>query len=259
MAKYIDMEVLSDIKIDKVDQTTLTLKTGSKISLQIPDVTADNVGVRVENGQLQFGDGTSWVGAPVPNQEITVEGEPIVFSSSDLDSEGKLTIQHNLGKYPFGLNYTLMPKDISFPDMNTIVFDFSDRSTITSGHIWFNGSQQSMLVQPAPTPEWMLSGAGIPEVNGNYAEVPSDQYAEYLGEGMSTTNSICMWTNGTHILYGYNNGVDILTVVPKGWVNTETPLYHYPGISNFDDLTTVSFITVGGTAPAPTISHYTEG
>lgn len=145
MAKYIDMEVLSDIKIDKVNQTTLTLKTGSKISLQIPDVTADSVGVRVENGQLQFGDGTSWVGAPVPNQEITVEGEPIVFSSSDLDSEGKLTIQHNLGKYPFGLNYTIMPKDIIFQDMNTIVFDFSDQSTITSGHIWFNGSQQSML------------------------------------------------------------------------------------------------------------------
>ena len=168
MAKYTDMEVLSDIKIDKVNQTSLTLKTGSKISLQIPDVTADSVGVRVENGQLQFGDGTSWVDAPVPNQEIAVEGEPIVFSSSDLDSEGKLTIQHNLGKYPFGLDYSIMPKDIVFQDMNTVVFDYSDRSTITSGHVWFNGSQQSMLYkQDTSRLTVVFTGGGITPVAGD--------------------------------------------------------------------------------------------
>ena len=258
MAKYIDMQVLTDVRIDKIAQSTLKLKsTGVTILPGMTDI--GSAGLRyTSTGKWEYNNGDAWV-ALSPEGTTLPTTQVIQITASDLVN-GVATIQHNLGKVPFGLDYSVTPKAITYADENTMTLDFSDQADTFSGaSVWFIGSQQSMLVAPAPTPEWVLSGAGLDAVNGDYIKVSSDQYAEYLGEGMSTSNSICMWTNGSYILYGYNNGVDILTVVPKGWVNTETPLYHYPGISNFDDLTSVSFITVGGTAPAPTITKYTEG
>lgn len=146
MPKYIDMEVKADIVVDKINQSTLTLKDGSKISIQIPDADTDSIGIRVENGQLQIGEGTAWSAISTGNNEVSVEGSPIVFSTSDLDGEGKLTIQHNLGKLPFGLDFTIMPKDIVFQDENTLILDYSDHSEITNGEVWFVNSSQSMLV-----------------------------------------------------------------------------------------------------------------
>lgn len=146
MPKYIDMEVKADIVVDKINQSTLTLKDGSKISIQIPDTDTDSIGIRVENGQLQIGEGTTWSSISKGTDVVSVTGSPIVFSSSDLDSEGKLTVQHNLGKLPFGLDFTIMPKDIVFQDENTLVLDYSDQTEITNGEVWFVNSSQDMLV-----------------------------------------------------------------------------------------------------------------
>lgn len=257
MSKYIDMQVLTDVKIDKIAQSTLKLKsTGVTILPGMDD--AGSAGLRYLNGVWEYNNGSAWV-ALAPGNGTLPDTQVIQITASDLVN-GVATVKHNLGKVPFGLDVSVVPKEITYVDNNTMTLDFSDQATwFTGASVWFIGSQQSMLVAPAPTPEWVLSGAGLAAVNGEYVEVPAENYAEYLGEGMSTDNSICMWTNGSYILYGYNNGVDILTVVPKGWVNTETPLYHAPGTSNFEDLTNVSLIVVGGVAPAPTITKYTEG
>ena len=146
MPKYIDMEVKADIVVDKINQSTLTLKDGSKLSIQIPNTDTDSIGIRVENGQLQIGEGTSWSGISKGTDVVSVTGSPIVFSSSNLDSDGKLTIQHNLGKPPFGLDFTIMPNDIVFQDENTLVLDYSDQPEITNGEVWFVNSSQDMLV-----------------------------------------------------------------------------------------------------------------
>ena len=97
------------------------------------------VGFKYENNCWQYSNGDSWVELGKTSGTSSVNGDPISFSSSDL-----LTINHNLGQYPIGIDYTIMPKDIIFVDENTLQFDYSDQESI-SGQIWFIGSKQNML------------------------------------------------------------------------------------------------------------------
>lgn len=101
------------------------------------------VGLKYENNCWQYSNGDSWVELGKTSGTSSVNGDPISFSSSDLLS-GILTINHNLGQYPIGIDYTIMPKDIIFVDENTLQFDYSDQESI-SGQIWFIGSKQNML------------------------------------------------------------------------------------------------------------------
>lgn len=101
------------------------------------------VGLKYENNCWQYSNGDSWVELGQTSGTSSVNGDPISFSSSDLLS-GILTINHNLGQYPIGIDYTIMPKDIIFVDENTLQFDYSDQEFI-SGQIWFIGSTQEML------------------------------------------------------------------------------------------------------------------
>lgn len=101
------------------------------------------VGLKYENNCWQYSNGDSWVELGQTSGTSSVNADPISFSSSDLLS-GILTINHNLGQYPIGIDYTVTPKDIIFVDENTLQFDYSDQESI-SGQIWFIGSKQNML------------------------------------------------------------------------------------------------------------------
>ena len=101
------------------------------------------VGLKYENNCWQYSNGDSWVELGKTSGTSSVNGDPISFSSSNLVN-GILTINHNLGKYPVGIDYTVTPKDIIFVDENILQFDYSDQESI-SGQIWFIGSKQNML------------------------------------------------------------------------------------------------------------------
>ena len=81
-------------------------------------------------------------------QEGDVPYDVINITSSDLVN-GVATIQHKFGKVPFGVDCSVVPKEITYVDENTITLDFSDQSeSFTGASVWFIGSQQSMLNVP---------------------------------------------------------------------------------------------------------------
>lgn len=144
MSKYIDMEVKTDVKVDKIAQSTLKLRT-SGVTI-IPGMTnIGSAGLRyTSTGKWEYNNGDAWValspeGATLPTTQV------IEITASDLVA-GVATIQHNLGKVPFGLDYSVTPKAITYVDENTMTLDFSDQpATFTGASVWFIGSQQSML------------------------------------------------------------------------------------------------------------------
>ena len=144
MSKYIDMQVLTDVKIDKIAQSTLKLKSTGVTILPGMDGVA-SAGLRYLNGSWEYNNGDAWValspeGATLPTTQV------IEITASDLVN-GVATIQHNLGKVPFGLDCSVTPKAITYVDENTMTLDFSDQpTTFTGASVWFIGSQQSMLV-----------------------------------------------------------------------------------------------------------------
>lgn len=148
MSKYIDMEVKADVKIDKIAQPTLKLKeSGVTIIPGLSDI--GSAGLRyTSTGKWEYNNGDAWVallpeGATLPTTEV------IHITASDLVA-GVATITHNLGKVPFGLDYSVTPKAITYVDENTMTLDFSDQpTTFTGASVWFIGSQQSMLVVAA--------------------------------------------------------------------------------------------------------------
>ena len=76
---------------------------------------------------------------------ININYEPIEFTETNLDSNGKLHIQHNFNnKNVLCLGYSVTPKDIEYQD-NEIIFDYSDQSSI-SGAVWFVNSLQNMMI-----------------------------------------------------------------------------------------------------------------
>lgn len=77
--------------------------------------------------------------------QSTINYEPIEFTETNLDSNGKLHIQHNFNnKNVLCLGYSVMPKDIEYQD-NEIIFDYSDQSNV-SGTVWFVNSLQNMMI-----------------------------------------------------------------------------------------------------------------
>lgn len=74
-----------------------------------------------------------------------ITSEAINFTASNV-SEGKVTINHNLGnKLLFGWGCSITPRSTTFNE-NSVVLDFSDRdSSEVVGFCWFSGSAQSML------------------------------------------------------------------------------------------------------------------
>lgn len=157
MGKYIDMEVLSDLKIDHLDQTELILNPDG-ITLhpvmEGVDLSGEHpVGFKLDpsTSSLKVSDGSAWV--DVVDEVSLPDTQVIQITASDLDS-GIATIQHNLGKVPFGLSWSVTPKDIVYVDENTLKLDFSDQATDFAGAtVWFIGSQQSMLVAPTTNTE----------------------------------------------------------------------------------------------------------
>ena len=130
----------------------------------------------------------------------SIEYEPIEFTESNLTS-GLLTINHNFNNSNIMcLGYSVIPKDITYQD-NSVIFDYSDQSTI-SGAVWFINSAQNMLANP-PTPNIIIvSDAGSPEINGQYT---MDNPPTSLDE--ITTQSILWSTENTRFTYtqvGYN-------------------------------------------------------
>lgn len=143
MSKYIDMQVLTDVKIDKIAQSTLKLKsTGVTILPGMDD--AGSAGLRYLNGVWEYNNGSAWVSLSPENGTLP-DTQVIQITASDLVN-GVATIQHNLGKVPFGLDVSVVPKEITYVDNNTMTLDFSDQATgFTGASVWFIGSQQSML------------------------------------------------------------------------------------------------------------------
>ena len=108
-------------------------------------------------------DGSTWHSIGEASSEATVVYEPIDFADYDLDSTGKLHIQHNFNnKYVLCLGCIPQPKEVEYLD-NELVLDYSDRSrdaylskkaeitrakdpvNVWGGFVWFINSQQSML------------------------------------------------------------------------------------------------------------------
>ena len=144
MSKYIDMEVKTDVKIDKITQSTLKLRT-SGVTI-IPGMTnIGSAGLRyTSTGKWEYNNGSAWV-ALSPENGTLPSTQVIQITASNLVN-GVATIQHNLGKVPFGLDYSVTPKAITYVDENTMTLDFSDQpTTFTGASVWFIGTHQSML------------------------------------------------------------------------------------------------------------------
>lgn len=144
MANYIDMQVLADAKVSKIAQLTLKLKNTGVTILPGMDGVA-SAGLRYLNGSWEYNNGSAWV-ALSPENGTLPSTQVIQITASNLVN-GVATIQHNLGKVPFGLDVSVTPKAITYVDNNTMTLDFSDQATgFTGASVWFIGSQQSMLV-----------------------------------------------------------------------------------------------------------------
>ena len=145
MSKFIDMQVLTDVKINKIAQSTLNLKsTGITI---LPGMEgAASAGLRYLDGSWEYNNGNAWV-ALSPEGSALPATQVIEITASNLVN-GVATIQHNFGKVPLGLDCSVIPKAIAYVDENTMTLDFSDQETeFTGASVWFIGSQQSMLVK----------------------------------------------------------------------------------------------------------------
>ena len=110
MSKYIDMEVKTDVKIDKIAQSTLKLRP-SGVTI-IPDMTdIGSAGLRyTSTGKWEYNNGDAWValpdGATLPTTQV------IEITAPDLVN-GVATIQHNLGNVPFGSDSSVTPYDVT--------------------------------------------------------------------------------------------------------------------------------------------------
>ena len=180
MPKYIDMEVLTDVKIDKIAQSTLKLKSTGVTILPGMD-NAGSAGLRYLNGVWEYNNGSAWI-ALFPENGTLPSTQVIQITASDLVA-GVATIQHNLGKVPFGLDYSVTPKTITYVDNNTMTLDFSDQpTTFTGASVWFIGSQQSMLVAEAK----------------NYY---GDEGGTFVWTATGTTNKTWVYTKQTDTYY----------------------------------------------------------
>lgn len=106
----------------------------------------NSAGIRYNpNGYLEFSnDNILWQKFDIL-AEPKITYEPIEFTETNLDSNGKLHIQHNFNnKNVLCLGYSVTPKDIEYQD-NEIIFDYSDQSSI-SGAVWFVNSLQNMMI-----------------------------------------------------------------------------------------------------------------
>ena len=164
-------------------------------------------------------------------------GEEIEFSESDL-SDGVLTIQHNLGnKYPFGLDYNVMPKDVRFVDSNTLQLDYSDRPA--------NGADGTII----------LTGAGTVAVNGTYVKLYESEFPNLTSSGAKV---VAAWQSATHWLVGYHEGNDTTTIlfwiVPIGWTGATAPLYASSGDYTTANPLIVTWTKNSGANPVPSIS-----
>ena len=93
----------------------------------------------------EYNNGSAWITLSPENGTLP-STQVIQITAADL-TDGVATIQHNLGKVPFGLDVSVTPKAITYVDNNTMTLDFSDQATgFTGASVWFIGSQQSMLV-----------------------------------------------------------------------------------------------------------------
>lgn len=145
MSKYIDLSVKTDIQVDTIKQSTL--KIGSESVTIIPTSEADST-LQYESGSWKY---TNHGVSKELSKTLLPSSNRISFTGTDLVN-GKLTIKHNLGfKYLLGLDYTVMPKNITFVDENTLELDYSDQPSTVSGDVWFILSQQNMLSQLAQT------------------------------------------------------------------------------------------------------------
>jgi hypothetical protein len=238
------------------DQIKIGSGAGSNIGIYFDTGKENLPGIRFASGSWEYSvDGVNWntIGGGV-----SLAYEPIHITTADLDATGVATIQHNLGtQYPLGLNWSVEPDKIEFVDENTLKLYYDKHSSVDA-NVWFAGSVQSMLVQPAAPPTFSVTGAGTAEVNGDYTEVPAAEFSQYVTEStLAQSTENVLWTNGTHVLYGYDReSTKFLVFVPKGWDNVgNPPLYNCVG-ADFNNIPGASWNVVGGTSPAPTITAY---
>lgn len=187
MSKYIDLSVKTDIQVDAIKQSTL--KIGSESVAIIPTSEADST-LQYESGSWKY---TNHGVSKELSKTLLPSTNRISFTGADLVN-GKLTIKHNLGfKYILGLDYTVMPKNITFVDENTLELDYSDQPNTITGSIWFVMSDQTMLVQLAKTVKnnlvayWSLDegadSAIVQDSMGNYPLITEADNQLYLHGG----------------------------------------------------------------------------
>lgn len=139
MSKYIDLFIKTDIQVDTIKQSTL--KIGSE-SVAIIPTSEVNSTLQYESGSWKY---TNHGISKELSKTLLPSANRISFTGADLVN-GKLIIQHNLGfKYILGLDYTIMPRNITFVDENTLELDYSDQPSTISGDVWFLQSNQNMF------------------------------------------------------------------------------------------------------------------
>ena len=143
-------EILQNFRVNgKFDQDRLIIGRGVDEQLQL--MLTDTVGIRYvpndgSNPSIEYtNDGVAW--HPLGGTGSGIAYEPIEFTGSDLQADGKITIQHNFNnKNVLCLGSTPQPKEIEYLD-NQLVLDYSDQnSSNLTGAVWFVNSKQSMLV-----------------------------------------------------------------------------------------------------------------
>lgn len=161
----------------------------------------------------EFGSGE--VSAAIPEFEV------IEFTANDLDSEGKLHIEHNFGSpNVLCLSFTYVPKNIEY-QINELILDYSDRagtSAFAGGDdfeegdmippaVWFIGSKASMKTKPATGPVLSVTDCGIAAYNGDYQLLDA-----------SATEHARVWKHPSESVYIYYTSAGY-------WVfgSTETP------------------------------------
>lgn len=156
MAKYVDLEIIHNAKIDKITQASIsvgstidgnTTLAGPEVVI-IPSVLGNTTTgstqkrVRYSHTDSKWyynnGSGDLAIGS-LPSTEA------ITFTASDL-TNGILTITHNFNKqYILDFRCSVQPRTVTFNN-NTIVLDYSDQpSTFTGGTVYFTGALQSMI------------------------------------------------------------------------------------------------------------------
>lgn len=138
----------------KQEQLKIGTGTGSSVGVYFDIGSTNKPGIRYTKtaGWEYSTDGTTWLSIGGGGAGLTFE--PVEFTAAHL-TNGVLTIAHNLNnQYPLGVGYSVEPKQITYKDVNTLEFDYSDQGeSFTGGAIWFIGSKQSMLPTVPEEPE----------------------------------------------------------------------------------------------------------